>query len=300
MKAMPPSLSGVYHDMGLVEGPRTASPGESCAQAPWSHRPDFDQANCNKAPFLPEFVPLGWNTGDSCVQAPWCHPDFDQANCYEAPVIRKFASLGWNAMLLPRDDAKGLAGASRRITRTPAEYIAFKNGRITRTPAEPAAYKNGRITRTPAEYVAFNGRITPCTPAEQYVACNGRAKGFRTTFALTARTSAAAPAARGAAASPVKEELLNTNITPDTTLYDHYQPHQQQHSEEVALEQRGRTVSSTSSSTSLLLEKNKEQEEPAYYDSSRYGGCFTPLPEDFPPPSPEEWEEIIMVVRDLV
>ena len=109
------------------------------------------------------------------------------------------------------------------------------------------------------------------------------------------------PAARTAA--PVDEELLNKNITPDTTLYDHYQPYQQQHSpEEAALEQLGRTVSSTSSSTSLLLEKSKEQEKPSsYYVSSRKnGGCFTPLPEDFPPPSPEEWEKITMFVRELV
>jgi len=234
MKAMPPSLSGVYHAVGLVEGPQKASPGVSCAQAPWSHHPDFDQANCYKAPFLPEFASLGWNT----------------------------------TMLLPRDDAKGLRGASRRITRTPAEYIAFKNGRIT----PPIEEHPSRMLPSSSDSSDTSG------PAAMASAARGRT-----------------------AAARIEEKLLNTNITPDTTLYDHYQPYQQQHSEEVALEQRGRsTVSSTSSSTSLLLEKNREQEEPAYYDSSRYSGCFTPLPMDFPPPSPEEWEEIMMVVRELV
>ena len=331
MKAMPPSLSAVDHSVSLVEGPRKVLPGESCVHAPWSwSRPDFDQANYNTAPVLPEFASLGWNTGYSCVQAPWSsRPDFDQANCNTASVLPGFPSLGWNTISLPRDDAKELSGASLRITRTPAESVAC------------------------------NGRITPRTPAEQYVACNGRAKELTSTAGtsrncsnyhtffdqaaanyyttdemmisshrfghdITASTNedddrieqhssrklpsssdssgSSAPAARTPAvriAAPVNEKLLNTNIMTDTTLYDHYQPHQQQHSEEAALEQRGRTVSSTTSTTSLFLEKNKEQEEP-YYDSSRYGDCFTPLPEDFPPPSPEEWEEIIMVVRELV
>lgn len=42
MKAMPPSFSAV--DLNLVDSPRKASPGDSCAHAPWSH-PAIDEAN---------------------------------------------------------------------------------------------------------------------------------------------------------------------------------------------------------------------------------------------------------------
>lgn len=217
--------------------------------------------------------------------------------------------------MLPRDDARGLTLASCCSTLTPAEYVAF-NGRIARTPPEHAAFNGGNNPRTPTEPEAFNGcssrncSISPsffdqaatnyCTTDEMMMFLHRFGHDI-TSSSVSSGSSAPEERSSATRHAPV-DELLNMNITPDTTMYHHcYQPHHQQHSEEAVLEQRRLTVSSANNTSSLLPEKNKKEEEESNYDTSRYYiGRLTPLPDDFPPPSPEEWDAIIKVVSQLV
>ena len=265
MKAMPPSSS--VNAVNPVEGPRKELPEDSCAHASLSH-PDFDEANwCCKAPVLPS--------------------------------IAEFASFGRNMRLLPRNDAKKPTGASRSA-RTPAESIAL-NGRAkgdsrvcpsSRPFFDQDAANSCYTTDTLIFLRCFGNHVTSGTyeddRSEQHASRKLPLSSSGGANALSV------PAARITAASRTAHVDELNNITPDTTLY-HHQSHNQQHlSEEAMLEQHRRTVSSiTSNASLLLLGMNKEQS----YD--RYVGLM-PLPNDFPPPSPHEWEAMVMVVREFL